>query len=281
MSKEKYLQFHAPSEQKETIENLLNSAINIIPLITKQNRSTLASPKIRIIIDDKPYAEGQTFAIAISSGMIMHCINIAPPPVESTIPSLHQKPIDKKLCSETMLKWVVAHEWMHSIRMHNEVITELGNTSKIRRALEWDADLCAAAIIHRQIQNTYSGIMSDIEVRQLTLHSIYWSLRDLNFYKGDEDHDSFSTRLYDIIIKINTLNESPFITPKTDETRIMPLISTISLCEEFYLENRNHDDDQIDFRDEIMRLGFSGGSKACETWDEIRSVVGRISSTLA
>lgn len=281
-----YLINHASPSEKEILPPIFRSLIELVPKISETNKSDIPNPHFRILLDDRPSASGMNWKIELSSGLIQHCLAIDTPPIESTTPSIASSLVDKNLSSAIMLKWVVAHEWMHVIRRHNDVENELGSTTDILRALEYDADQCAIAAIFRQIQHEYGDKLSFLESLQLTAHSIYWPIRYLNFYRIDVSHGTMAERLYIMILKLASLGETAYTVPKWAlgeeehfQSVIQPLIHTLYCCEKIYCDRHQDGDVYQDFMDEVLRLALTEPPEVYETWDKIRGDVARISST--
>ncbi|WP_238537233.1 hypothetical protein [Pseudomonas sp. R62] len=284
---EEYLELHATTQKKEQSKHILKEAVNLIPIINLQYQSPTPPPQFRIEINHIPLALGMDWQIVLSSGMINHCLDIEIPNIENIIPSLKTLQIDPLLSPSVMLKWVIAHEWMHVIRKHNDVENELGRSPELLKALEYDADLCALAIIYRQIQSDHEGKLNDTEIRQLTIHAIYWPLRHLNFFKIDLTHGTMCERLYTMLIKLMSLEENPYDFPshalgahENSDHLVKPLVETLRRCEEIYRERHSSNTEYQDFLTELMHMAIGDPPEAVSAWEKIRTHVGRISSTL-
>ena len=141
-----------------------------------------------------------------------------------------------------MFGWVIAHEFFHIVRCHNEVAN--GGTEMVtNRALEHDADLCAAAALFRQFQFRYRSILSDQDIRRLTFYSIFWPLRSLSVDQPQITHSSIATRLWQILVKLAIVPEldngnervDTSLSGERSQSSLAALRLTLVACERYYL----------------------------------------------
>lgn len=268
-----------PPTLRTSTEGLLFKAAQIIPLISNKYGSALPPPIIRVVMQDHVSAEGMEWAIHISKGLIDHCINTNPP--SGICDSIDLK----QLSAQTMLTWVISHEWMHVIRRHNDVLKHFGDTIAIRKALEYDADMCATAVIYRKTQEDYYHILNDLDIRNLTIALLYWPLRTLNFYNPDLEHGRISDRFCSVMIKLASLHENPTKEPDNDGSRQITLQRASSIgkavarCEDQFMILNAENDSTLDYRSNFAEEYLSPNMDSWATWEEIRDEVGRISST--
>ncbi|MCU6496713.1 hypothetical protein LPN04_02780 [Rugamonas sp. A1-17] len=114
--------------------------------------------------------------------------------------------------AKSYIMWSCAHEVFHYLRRHALVEKHFGSTPETKHALEYDADLCAAAAFYRYLQH-FSAKKSSIHLKKATLQLLYCSLRinidrevHMNF-SGSNTHPHTAARILDIAGKLAMLND--------------------------------------------------------------------------
>ncbi len=166
----------------------------------------LPVPEIFVLSTDQIKAEANPLGlIVVSQGIIDHCLNTAL--ASSNVIDGDEDRQDglPDLFPQIGLTWVLAHEYTHLFRAHNEVQIELGSQDHVLRAFEHDADLCAAAAVYRAVQQWLPG-MEDIDIRRYVIHALFWIIRRFpNTNDGAGIHPSFSERFFQILLKLTTM----------------------------------------------------------------------------
>lgn len=145
--------------------------------------------------------------ICLADGLLERCLK-AQFKAEASLPVRHlPRALGAFSVAKVSLMWVYAHEVFHFIRRHALVAKHFGNDQATKHALEYDADLCAAAAIYRFLQY-FGGRASEIECKKRVLNHLYWFLRsEVDFgaaapYWGTETHQHFSARFNAITLKL-------------------------------------------------------------------------------
>lgn len=166
----------------------------------------LPVPEIFVLSTDQIKAEANPLGlIVVSQGIIDHCLNTAL--ASSNVIGWDEDRQDglPDLFPQIGLTWVLAHEYTHLFRAHNEVQIELGSQDHVLRAFEHDADLCAVAAVYRAVQQWLLG-MEDIDIRRYVTHALFWIIRTFpNTNDGAGIHPSFSERFFQILLKLTTM----------------------------------------------------------------------------
>ena len=243
MSIETYLTSINDENQRELTFKLLDISSSVLEAIANQYRSNRQLPQIRITKDQNIPAEGMDGMIYVSSSLIEHCLSFNFPSFRnieaSSKPFVH---LDSATMAAAMFGWVIAHEFFHIVRCHNEIAN--GGTEMVTsRALEHDADLCAAAALFRQFQFRYRSILSDQDIRRLTFYSIFWPLRSLSVDQPQITHSSIATRLWQILVKLAIVPEldngnervDTSLSGERSQSSLAALRLTLVACERYYL----------------------------------------------
>lgn len=182
--------------------------------------------------------------IYVSTALIEHCFLFE-------FPAFSDMAADSKLVENlkrpamaaAMYGWVIAHEFFYIVRGHNQVGNTIGTELLTSRALEHDADLCAAAALFRQFQFRYRSVLVDHDIRCLTLYSLFWALRTLLLRRPQVSHSSIAERLWNILTKLAVIPECADGNQKVDTTwsddRSLRSLAALQLifvkCERHYL----------------------------------------------
>lgn len=212
LSIEDYVRAFGDEKFRAVVADMLSSAHGPIRLHQlAKHGSESEMPLLRVIYSHPPQAEGITGMIRISHGMIMHCLTT---PIfdipyaagtDDFVPYLIADPL---LPRRIMLSWVMLHEHMHAERKHGEFVERYGTDTLTDRALEHDADLCAAASIYRAIQ-TLIPRESALQRRVFVLICIFWGLRTLTTFCQRSTHSPVALRVWEISNKLALLIEDP------------------------------------------------------------------------
>jgi len=189
-----------------------------------------------------------------------------------------------------MLIWVMAHEFFHVVRAHNEVLSNVGEDTLTLRALEHDADLCAVAELYRHFQALHRSNLSDQEIRSLTLYSIFWPLRTLAVPKQQVSHSAIGERIWHILTKLAIVVEQDTVGQVVDiefskqesKDALSALLSVFIACEQHYVSTGAADNSTpgllVEWKAKIDTESFS---EVVKEWDSIRDLVAEKSKTRA
>jgi hypothetical protein len=186
LSPEEYIGSISNQTKRNMVEDLFKNANKIIDVVRSDEFPRPERPIIRITPTSKVVAEGMDGLIEISDGFIHLCLASPAPPFHDLIQRL---PEDHEIPANTpnaLFSWTIAHEYWHGIRRHNTVLDIASNDHETLRAIEIDADLCAAASLYRWAQSEMSQKYADITIRQVVLCALFWSLRGLSIQNSDD-----------------------------------------------------------------------------------------------
>ncbi|MNM29972.1 hypothetical protein D3C81_405230 [compost metagenome] len=264
-------------------EQALQEACKVLSAINQMLEKDGDVAEIRVIMDATPNAEAISYVIRINSGLIEHCLKIARDnDLNLDLPCWVTPPV----LASTCLSWILAHEWTHIVRCHEDVCSELGRDPDISRALEQDADFCAVAVIYRLLQAKFSALANDIEIRGLVIHCIFWSIRSLP--SQSNSHAGIELRIANAIIKLSSLSIDSFEPPDCSAEREETLIVSTALAqvlisaEKYYQAHTSDVDKKPDLLKKFVQA-FKDGSAGMptRTWGRISPVVERLSTTRA
>lgn len=261
----------------------LQEACKVLPVINRILGKDQDIAEIRVVVDETPNAEAISWVVRINSGLIRHCLEIARDNgLNNDLPGWATSDV----VASASLSWIFAHEWTHVVRSHDDVCLELGNDSDISQALEQDADFCAVAAIYRSLQDKFSGLATDMEIRKLVIHCIFWTIRSLP--SCSSSHAGIESRIANAIIKLSSLSANRFEPPDCSAEREQTLmintaLAQVLICAEKYYQAHTLDvDKKPDLLKKIVQVlkDGSAGMPTC-TWGRISPVVERLSTTRA
>lgn len=226
--------------------------------------------------------------IKVSSGLIDHILLIQFP-IEDMIGGTGTALwlTSPKFVPQVMLSWVLAHEHAHVVRRHNEALTNIETSEIDQKAIEFDADLCAAAEIYRLLQCQYPDPLLDLEVRKYVLFSIFWMLMTLQLQHEQHTHSTPAERLLHVMSKLAIISRSdcadqlPDVAFERVETRqTFELLLQLAIDCEKHRQRLNqgaaHQNLLVQWR---MLIDKGGHLDVYRRWDELRGQVGRVSGT--
>ena len=270
-------------DSRNFVGQALQEACKMLPAINKMLGKDQELAEIRIVVDAVPNAEAISWVIRINSGLIDHCLKFArDKDINRDLPSW----ATPHVLASAALSWVLAHEWTHVVRSHDDVCLELGSDYDISQALEQDADFCAVAAIYRSLQAKFSVLTDDLEIRKLVIHCIFWTIRSLP--SQSNSHAGIASRIANAIIKLSTLSINKFELPdcsgERDETIMIStaLAQVLTSAEKYYQTRALDVDKKSDLLKRVVQE-FKDGSagRPTSTWVKISPVVERLSTTRA
>ncbi|POA78853.1 hypothetical protein [Pseudomonas sp. DP16D-R1] len=283
---EEYLLRIPDALQRERTKAILYNSLKVLSSLNNSFGKNKDLPEIRIITSATANAEAISYVIRINSGLIDHCLSTA----HADIETIFGRPLPYSLNSDKIatvsLSWILAHEWTHILRCHDDVIKELGSDPNTLQALEHDADYCAIAAAYRRLQLQHSFELSDLEIRELLLYCLFWTVRTLTSMSNT--HEGIGQRLQNFIIKITTLSEQPggapdneLKTPKSHEIA-KALINLFAKCEKhFQAVNTSEQFKSNLLKEALDRFSDKSYLNTTLGWEKISSVVERLSQTRA
>jgi hypothetical protein len=273
------------SVERDEVSQVLNFSLPVIESINRKYGGS-DTPEIRIIPNAAIGAEANVYVIRLNTGLIDHIL--IPPPASP------QEVISRKIpaffggnpSAMFSLVWILAHEWMHVVRKHNELHHHIQYTDKVSQALEYDADLCGTAEIYRLMQRIFGEYVDDLQIRKYAAYSIFWTLRVLPNYGENNSHGSHTERLYQICQKLATINKNPLRAPDANvskpETieRCNSILDTVIKCEDIYLSLHQDTNPTEHIASAWQRfIETNEHLTTVETWESIKEVVAEISGT--
>lgn len=230
----------------QRLVEVLKDALAIIPLIRSRYPGAQSDIAVRVSNSEDLVAESNPYSIVISIGMIKHCIAAPCMPIDEICPAMSSTNFNYGGLAAIALAWVVAHEYFHIVRRHNEVATAAIGlpgrpyANSISNALEHDADLLAVAAVYRLMQKQFGGVIHDLDVRRITVYSIFFSLRTFNQGSSDGVHSAMPERLFHLLQKLVQVTKGPeekvSVAGLTDYSRerLEPLLQSFAQCEQYF-----------------------------------------------
>jgi len=254
---------------------------NFLQFIKESRLSDEPIPHIRISEDKREFARGVSGVVFISAGLIELCLSAGWCFKESILDfPVPSEEFDSDQIGMTAVRWVLAHEYYHSIQKHSDVELLVGKDVLTSHALEMDADMMAMSSIYRTYQIRYENIISnDLHLRQLTIYCLFWVLRTLPDDVTEGHHPSLATRLHMLASKLGNLRASytdvadPF--GSTQETILAKaaVFKCMFKCEEEFMKYYPGSDKQ-DMYTEWCRLENDGTiNEILARWKELAPVV--------
>lgn len=163
-------------------------------------------PEIRIRSNPTINAEAMPGRIYLNEGLVRTCAELALP--ASFFSAME---LDEQLwvpLPAYALAFTLSHEYMHIARMHGDCERELGNSGAFILATEYDADLCATAVVYRLAQHLYGDLIEDREIRSITLFAILWFILSLPRSNTTTTHSPTAERIWSIYAKLCSLRKN-------------------------------------------------------------------------
>ncbi|SCZ29788.1 MULTISPECIES: hypothetical protein [Pseudomonas] len=274
----------------QRLVEVLKGALAIIPLIKNKYSEEQSDIPIRISNSESLSAESNPYSIVISSGMIKHCIAAPCMPIDEICPALPIENFDYNAMAATALAWIIAHEYFHIVRRHNEVAIAARDlpgrpyANSIDNALEHDADLMATAALYRLTQMRLGNAIHDLDVRRITVHGIFLTLRTFPQESADNIHSAMPERLFQIYQKLVQVtkggSEKVSASGLTDYSveRVIPILHAFAQCERYFQLLGGENEPSLD----IQFAEFCNNKDApavVKSWQWISPVVERITGT--
>ncbi|KJS33815.1 MAG: hypothetical protein VR76_01820 [Pseudomonas sp. BRH_c35] len=241
------------------------------------NNNVLAAPTIKIDTESNSLAEGMHGVILIGSAFIDHCLSMQQSPHWDLIEPQPDEP-DLRCPPNLFFLWSIAHEFFHGVRRHNTALDQLDKNCETYKAIEVDADMCAAASIYRFAQHSLRQEYSDMTIRKLILSSVFWGLGQLPRHENSsETHPPLTQRIYHLFAKICHIRKNIYdpadpecATPETQENTIY-LSKFLVSCADQYQKTNN---DLLTFKPELIDIVKNKKWRPLVTeWEDIKGVV--------
>ena len=175
--------------------------------IKSVSKSDMDIPPIKIQQCQDLNASIRPFVLFITTGLIEHCMNIGHCNVERVLDfNVPQGIFDYNQVSLVAIRWILAHEFYHLIRMHDETQAIVGDDLYAKQALEMDADMMAVSAIYRLFQDVWGNSLgNDVNLRKMVMYSIFWGIRALPPGDTDREHPPIVYRLWVVAVKLSNL----------------------------------------------------------------------------
>lgn len=220
--------------------------------------------------------------ICLAEGLLERCLQ-AQSKAKASMSTRHlPRSLGAFSVAKVSFMWAYAHEVFHFIRRHAMVAKHFGDDQATRHALEYDADLCAIAVIYRFLQY-FGGKVSQIECKRRVLSHIYWFLRaEVEFgatvpYLGTETHQHFAARFNAITLKLAIMHNSgpadPHAVRSDSREHHEDLWDLILRLEQMYLGGGRLDNENV-ARSPLISFAMANCSSQFTSslhkrWDEI------------
>lgn len=261
------------------IKSMVKYLEHNLTIAIKNHGSKIATPEIIIKKDDSINAEGMAGAIIINSGVIDHCLGAEPCFfIEDVIKNKFECRIkyDYSRVSTSGLEWVALHELFHIMFKHNNILSELGGSDLLKRALEHDADMCSVAVLYRNFKYASLFKENDIEIKKIIFYDLFWTIRTFPNNNDAKEHPYLAERIFYLVVKLSQLRQTEktedFPTKNTKKDFRMLLLFLFKCEKEFLVKNkRKH---EINLKIEIEKIiSDNKFSKFSKTWDEVREKI--------
>ena len=264
--------------KRDRVAAMLGFANHVLRLIHRGSESSDDLPDIRIADDDQLFAGHLVNYIQVTKGLVDHCLSVDFAPIDSVVETRHVfVGFPYESIAADGMAWILAHEYFHGLRRHWLFDDDRSQrTREVSLATERDADLCAVAAIYRVKQLLFPGVDDDC-LRQLTLYSIFWSVRSLPQSGTEGTHLPIGVRLRDMAEKLAILNENPRDLPDPSAAqpatiqRAKLLHSCLMKCEQAYLLRHPSDEplsDELHYAPSDCTV-----REVIGTWESIRHKV--------
>lgn len=267
------------------VESMFRDAENMIETIRSDYIPRPDKPIINVLPIQSFHAAGMEGMIEISAGFIDHCLALPALPLHEIVKA---DPTDAPIPSNIpnpLFSWAVAHEYWHGLRRHNTALTDRENSLEHARAVEIDADLCAAASVYRWAQQGMAAAYSDATIRQIVFAALFWAMRHLPNSTGSDSHPEVLERIYHIQMKIAQITrvKGQHIDPSalSDESKqhIPTLINVAKAVDDIYRKDKPREADFLAFS--LSFIEKKGWRTFTTPWDDLRTLVSVSSGTKA
>lgn len=271
---------------QERIDYILRSSVEILGWINNSMGKNIELPEIRIITNPSPNAEAISYVIRLNSGLIDHCLNSLHADFETVFGRTQPETMNSDKIAIVSLSWILAHEWTHILRCHDDVIKELGDDPSILQALEHDADFCAIATVYRKLQSQYFHELSDTEIKETLIYCLFWTVRTLPSMSNT--HEDIGMRLNNFIFKLSTIAQNPYEegdygAEKPETIAIaLALVQVMVKCEKYFQTINTDDRYKANLFEKIVKnLSDDSYVNTTMKWTKVKEIVGRVSKTRA
>ncbi|WP_375592284.1 hypothetical protein [Chitiniphilus eburneus] len=194
-----------------------------------------------------------------------------------------QYPFGKWSVAKIGAMWAYAHEVFHFVRRHALVEKHFGKSRDVRHALEFDADMCAVAVIYRFVQFK-ENTGDELQLKMAVLKSLFFIVRaeidqsSIKEYEGSPTHPHTAARLWDLVCKLSMLHDTgrtnpDFVNPISIQHSLV-MLDMVKDLERKYLMAKNRDFESSvigDFLCQNSELKFTRSRH--EQWDEISRLI--------
>lgn len=228
MEIQEYLSSIEDPARRATLQNAFEAALECIDVALAHLPVEERELHISVYEDSElqALASERNRMIRFSTGLIEHYESIQYPEITDVIPGAPAV-IGRSWVVDLGFAWSLAHELVHIYRKHDSVEDAISEASaldhsavsngkraaldldsnSLRKALEHDADLSAAAMIYRYIQRRLGKFVDDLIIRKMALFYLYFGIRALPENDHSASHPAMYERLYEITGKLAQLPE--------------------------------------------------------------------------
>lgn len=262
---------------------------------------------ISVYEDDKVQALASERArlIRFSTGLVKHYEQTRFPDITSLIPGASFV-LGANWVMDLGLTWSLSHEFVHIYRKHDSVedaiLAASGATARvearlqsainltqgsIQKALEHDADLCAAAKIYRYIQRRCSKVVEDIILRKMALFYVYWGIRTLPENSHGDSHPAMYERLYEItnkLAQVPTDFRAPYIVGQDLDQQLKRAAVLAELAmdlERAYIADSGQSEIDAYWYKWFIHINSRERTQRAKDWQKVSPWVEKISGTIA
>ena len=212
------------SVEDEALRKQYKALLDLTPLIDNRIIESFPAPdglpELRVFrgsCSDLAELRDLLQQICISQGLLDLCFSAQEDAETTKLDIRIPRPLGEFSVAKVSFMWAYAHEAFHFVRRHALVEKHFGADKATRHALEYDADLCAVAVVYRHVQlKTSTG--DALQSKRAVLMNLFWFLRtQLNDepadFAGSETHPYAAARMLDAIGKLAMLHNTRVADP--------------------------------------------------------------------
>ena len=277
LNPEEYIDSTDCEKDKIFFSKLFSLIPSMVKNINKVYKKNMDIPEILIKTEDVPNAMTNFGSVIITTGMMDYFKQLKYVPFSSFFPATQ---FPDAACGKTVVfsgfYWLMYHELFHLIFEHEEIIKQQDDPIVASLACEYDADLCAIAMVYRQLETAFvkEYNLNKPHLCQIVIYSVYWFIRNIQVLGKETDHPSVERRLCSLMHKIASLKspigtESDYGLAEDDSRKaIYGMTHFIRLIEEMFSEPGLISGFEGDAVQEILRVSKEEreGSTAGKEW---------------
>ena len=210
----------ADQVERERFRQVFSAAALVLEQINRRYAGGAVFPEVFVTKGDAVGAEVAEGRLILTEGLLRYLAELRYPDLARVMdPAGIDALALESLVPVCSMMWTLAHEHFHVVRRHEAVHDKYGRSLASLRATEVDADLCAVAEVYRFLQFNLGKGLPDLNIRLLTLYSVFWVIRSFPASVAEGSHPSIAERLHLILLKLAMVPEVDGELPDVDFAR--------------------------------------------------------------